>query len=78
MKYFALFLDWCKEENLNDIMDNIITVALSNRPIAIVLLTVLGKQTFCRLLQLNRDIGDNVQILSELTKKIDVDELFEC
>ena len=67
----------CKDEDVNDTMDNIITVSLSCRPAAIILLTILGKQTFCRLLHLNRDIGDSVKILSELTKQIDVDELFE-
>ena len=67
----------CKDEDLNNIMDNVVTVALSSRPIAIILCTILGRNTFCRLLHVNRDIADNAKLLTHLTKKIDIDELYD-
>ena len=73
---FIHIIELCKDEDMNNTMDNIITVALSQRSLAIVILTILGKATFSKLLYVNRDIGDSVKILGEMTNKIDVDELF--
>ena len=72
---FMHIMDACRDEDLNDTMDNIITLALSSRPIAIILCTILGKNTFCRLLHVNRDIADNAKLLTHMTHKIDMDEL---
>ena len=74
---FMHILDICKEEDMNNTLDNVITAALANRPVAIILLTILGKDTFEHLLHINRDIGDSAKLLSEITTTCDIDEMFE-
>ena len=74
---FMHILDLCKEEDMHSTLDNIIAVALANKPVAIILLTILGRDTFEHLLHVNRDIGDSAKILSELSTTCEIDEMFE-
>ena len=73
---FLHILDLCKDDHLNDIMDNLITVTLSSRSFLIILCTVLGRNTLTHLLHVNRDLADSAKLLSMLDKKIDIDETF--
>ena len=74
---FMHILDLCKEEDMNNTLDNLIAVALANKPVAIILLTILGTNTFEQLLHINRDIGDSTKILSEISTTCEIDEMFE-
>ena len=73
---FMHVLELCKEESINSTLDNLLTVALGSRPVAIILISMLGSSTFEHLIHLNRDIGDATKVLAEISTTSDIDEYF--
>ena len=62
---------------MHDTLDNLITVALGKKHIAIILLTILGSDTFEHLLHINRDLHNAYSVLTELSTVSTIDEMFE-
>ena len=74
---FMHIIELCKEDNMHDTLDNLVTVALGKKHIAVILLTILGSDTFESLLHVNRDLHNAHTVLTEISTVTHIDEMFD-